>query len=290
MKLETDGTVKWLHVSSEGGPWNNGWHSRSFVQCLVEGVLFGVCFFFWLVGFSFWLVFLCLIFPFFFFSLEIQRLCKFVCYLRAHCKPIMLQNQHRTDHGDALVSFPKSCISFFKPFQLFYYLNYGRAESIVENKHGERMLIQGLFCFLYSHRVTFQNCYVRLHLLPPVLIIFFQQQFWVFLIVALQLAQQWEEGIKHIHVTSWASNSGKSVFRSQVRHCSGAGCARKAAEFSTHASLPLHHVGSELRHLELVRLLADRGAQKSSSSNSCAWPACLAADVLATSGTGSKFR
>lgn len=84
-----------------------------------------------------------------------------LCYSQAHCKPIVLQNQHRIDHGDALVSSPTPCISFFKPFRLFYYLNCGRVESIVENKHGEWMLMQGLVCFFSSHQVTFQSCYVR---------------------------------------------------------------------------------------------------------------------------------
>lgn len=31
MKLETDGALKWLQVGCEGGSWNYGWDSRSFV-------------------------------------------------------------------------------------------------------------------------------------------------------------------------------------------------------------------------------------------------------------------
>lgn len=72
----------------------------------------------------------------------------------------MLQNQHRSCHGDVLVSSPTPCISF-KPFRVFYYLNYGRVELIVENKHDEWMLMQGLFCFFSNHWVTFQSCYVK---------------------------------------------------------------------------------------------------------------------------------
>lgn len=87
----------------------------------------------------------------------------------------MLQNQHRIDHGDALVSSPTPHISFFKPFQLFYYLNCGRVESIVENKHGEWTLMRGLVCFFSSHQVTFQSCYVRF---TPFAIIFDFFFFW----------------------------------------------------------------------------------------------------------------
>lgn len=199
----------------------------------------------------------------------------------------MLQNQHRSDHGDALVSSPTPCICFFKPFRLFYYLSYGRVQSIVENKHGEWMLMHGLFCFFSSYQVAFQSCCVRFTPFATGFGFgfgFFEQV----LIVAPQLAQQWEEGImtSTCHILGLKSRK-ICVLLPVLGQTLLWGRQPSSPPVPARLSTTL---ASELGRLELVRLQSDRGAPESNSSKSCAWPACRAADEQATSGTGSTFR
>lgn len=97
-----------------------------------------------------------------------------LCYLQARCEPIVLQDQHRSAHGDAVVSSPASSMSSFKPLWLFCCLNCGRVELIVENKHGEWMFMQGLFWFFSNCEVIFQSYYVKF---TPVLRVFLSNDF-----------------------------------------------------------------------------------------------------------------